>query len=103
MHVLGDRRVHFESITDVWELFRTIVDQRKRREIDPTLAMLRQAIDELDRGKSGDALTRERLQQLLEFLETMTALYGDLHRLPVAALRSAARTRGRLRKLFAVK
>ena len=103
VHVLGDRRIHFASLTDVWELFRTIVDQRKRREIDPTLAMLRQAIDELDRGKSEDGHTRERLHALLEFFETMTALYDDLHRLPIAALRSVARTRGKVRKLLAVK
>src|SRR5438876_778835 len=41
VHILGDRRVHFESTADVWELFRTILDQRKRREIDPTVDMLR--------------------------------------------------------------
>src|ERR1700726_3586420 len=54
VHVLGDRRVHFDSITNVWELFRTIVDQRKRREIDPTLEMLRKALDQLDGARSGD-------------------------------------------------
>jgi len=48
VHVLGDRRVHFESTKNVWELFRTIVDQRKRREIDPTLETLRKALDGLD-------------------------------------------------------
>src|SRR5216110_2773539 len=50
---------------------RTSLDQRKRREIDPTLDMLRKALDELDRGKSGDRYTRERLQELLEFFDTM--------------------------------
>src|SRR6266571_437202 len=64
VHVLGDRRVHFESITNVWELFRTIVDQRKRREIDPTLQMLRSALAGLDRAKPSDRHTRERLQEL---------------------------------------
>src|SRR5262249_57962149 len=67
VHVLGDRRVHFEAMTDVWELFRTIVDQRKRREIDPTIDMLRRALEGLDRSKSTDRKTRQRLQELLEF------------------------------------
>src|SRR5713226_5575587 len=71
VHVLGDRRVHYDSIADVWELFRTILDQRKRREIDPTVEMLRRAIAELDRSNPSDRFTRQRLVRLLEFFETM--------------------------------
>ncbi len=37
VHVLGDRRDHFETFKDVWEIFRTVSEERKRREIDPTL------------------------------------------------------------------
>jgi DNA-binding transcriptional regulator GbsR (MarR family) len=101
VHVLGDRRVHFTSVSNVWELFRIIVDQRKRREIDPTVEMLRRALDELEGTKPGDRFTRERLQELLEFFETTTELYDELRHLPVTALRSVARMRGRVRKLLA--
>jgi DNA-binding transcriptional regulator GbsR (MarR family) len=100
VHVLGDRRVHFTSVNNVWELFRIIVDQRKRREIDPTVEMLRRALDELEGTKPGDRFTRERLQELLEFFETTTELYDELRHLPVTALRSVARMRGRVRKLL---
>jgi DNA-binding transcriptional regulator GbsR (MarR family) len=103
VHVLGDRRVHFDSITNVWELFRTIVDQRKRREIDPTLEMLRKALDELDGARAGDRYTRERLQELLEFFEIMTELYDELRHLPITTLRSVGRMRGKVRKLLAIK
>src|SRR5437016_807191 len=44
VHVLGDRRDHFESVKDVWEMFRIIVDERRKREAAPTLAMLRDAM-----------------------------------------------------------
>jgi DNA-binding transcriptional regulator GbsR (MarR family) len=101
--VLGDRRVHFESTKNVWELFRTIVDQRKRREIDPTLETLRKALDGLDGAKSGDRYTRERLQELLEFFETMTELYDELRHLPITALRSVARMRGKVKRLLGAK
>jgi DNA-binding transcriptional regulator GbsR (MarR family) len=103
VHVLGDRRVHYDSNTNVWELFRTIVDQRKRREIDPTLEMLRKALDDLDGASPGDRYTRERLQELLEFFETMTELYDELRHLPITALRSVGRMRGKVRKLLAFK
>jgi len=42
VHVLGDKRDHFESLKDPWELFRMVLDERKRREIDPTLHVLRE-------------------------------------------------------------
>src|SRR5579864_6394498 len=44
VHVMGDRRDHFESLHDTWTLFQTIMDERKRREIDPTVAVLRQCV-----------------------------------------------------------
>src|SRR5713101_3583977 len=49
VHVLGDRRDHFESMKDVWELYRQVMDERKRREIDPTLSMLRDCVIEAER------------------------------------------------------
>src|SRR5215470_2262031 len=50
-HLFGDRRDHFEAKTDLWELLLTIVEERKRREIDPTLAMLRQCMLEAEEDK----------------------------------------------------
>src|SRR5581483_2615411 len=54
VHVLGDKRDHFESMHDVWEMFRVVLDERKRREIDPTVAMLEECIAEAAREKDGD-------------------------------------------------
>src|SRR5678815_1824299 len=51
IHVLGDRRDHFESVKDVWEMFRIVLDERKKREIDPTLAMLRECRADLEKEK----------------------------------------------------
>src|SRR3954449_7513634 len=50
VHVLGDRRDHFESIKDVWEIFRQVLDERKRREVDPTLSILRDCVIEADKA-----------------------------------------------------
>src|SRR6266705_177668 len=48
VHVLGDKRDHFESMKDTWEMFRVVLDERKKREIDPTLAMLRSCVAEAE-------------------------------------------------------
>jgi DNA-binding transcriptional regulator GbsR (MarR family) len=86
VHVLGDKRDHFESMKDVWEMFRIVLDERKRREIDPTLAMLRECIAEADRQKEKDPYTKERLQTLCDFFETTTAWYSQIRKWPAAAL-----------------
>ena len=56
VHVLGDRREHYESMKDVWEMFRLVIEQRKRREIDPTREMLRRCLAELDPKEAGSGL-----------------------------------------------
>src|SRR5262245_43242197 len=61
VHVLGDRRDHFESMKDVWEMFREVLSERKKREIDPTLEVLRVCLSEPGKGGKNDAYTQERL------------------------------------------
>src|SRR5882757_8292520 len=43
-HVVGDRREYFDAPSDAWEIFRTLAEERRRREIEPTLSMLRAAL-----------------------------------------------------------
>lgn len=81
-HRLGDRRDHFEALTDVWELFAVILDQRKRREIDPTLAVLRQCADEADADSETDELTKSRIQEMLAFVESTTTWYEQMRQVP---------------------
>jgi DNA-binding transcriptional regulator GbsR (MarR family) len=103
VHVLGDRREHYEALKDVFEMFRIIIEQRKKREIDPTMDVLRQCIGELDRDKDGDDYTRARLQEMYEFFEGMTGLYGEAKQIPAGALRGVFKTRGKFRKLLRLK
>ena len=96
VHVLGDRRDHFETTKDVWEIFRTVSEERKRREIDPTLRVLAECVQELKSGPHGEAYTRERLETMLEFLTTMTGLFEEVLRMPVGALKGVGKLRGKV-------
>jgi DNA-binding transcriptional regulator GbsR (MarR family) len=100
VHVLGDRRDHFESIKDVWEIFRIVAEERKRREIDPTLRVLRECVGELKKTGAGSQYTRERLQEMLEFLTATTSLFEELIRIPAGALKGITRLRGKLTLLL---
>jgi len=96
VHVLGDRRDHFETAKDVWEIFRTVSEERKRREIDPTLRVLAECVQELKSGAQGEAYTRERLESMLEFLTTMSGLFEEVLRMPAGALKGVGKLRGKV-------
>jgi DNA-binding transcriptional regulator GbsR (MarR family) len=100
VHVLGDRRDHFESIKDVWELYRQVMDERKRREIDPTLTMLRDCVMDAEKGPADDKYAKERLAELLNFFETMTDWYEQMKRLPTPSLLKLVRLGEKIRKLL---
>jgi DNA-binding transcriptional regulator GbsR (MarR family) len=99
VHVLGDRREHYESLKDVGEMFRLIIEQRKRRELDPTIQLLKNCRTELQRDGQ-DEYTRARVDDLAEFFETATAAYDEINQLSPKALRSLLKMRGRIRKLL---
>ena len=83
VRVLGDRREHFQSIKDVWQMFEILLDERKRRELDPMLKTLRETQALLDDGAGTDPYTRERLKEMLGFFELTEAWYGEVRRLPL--------------------
>jgi DNA-binding transcriptional regulator GbsR (MarR family) len=85
-HVLGDRRDYFESLHDVWELFRVIIEQRKQRELNPTLSMLRTAAEEVDLEKDTDPITKERIRNMLAFVETTSDWYEQISDIPSPTL-----------------
>src|SRR4029078_5366504 len=78
VHVLDDPRDHFESMKEVWEMFRVVLDERKKREIDPTLGFLRECIAEAEKDKETSEYTEHRLRDLADFFEMTTAWYGQI-------------------------
>lgn len=86
-HLAGDRRDHFVALQDVWEIFRVIMEERKRREIDPTLSVLRDCAVDADNDADLEAATRAKMEQVLAFMEMLSASYEDYKRLPPATLK----------------
>lgn len=86
VHVMNDRRDHFEAMKDPWEMFRIVLDERKRREIDPTLAMLREALAEIKTKGDKDTATAERLEALRDFFEVTTSWYNVIRQWPTGIL-----------------
>ena len=101
VHKAGDRRDHFERASkDVWETFRHVLDERKKREIDPTVALLRDCVAEAERAGPQERETARRLGDLLGFFESTTAWYEQMRRLPTPALIKFVKLGGQLRRLL---
>ena len=86
VHVAGDKRDHFESMKDVWEMFRVVLDERKKRECDPTMRLLHDCIVEAEKDKATDDYTEERLRELYKFFESTTAWYEQVRRWPTPTI-----------------
>lgn len=76
VHIFGDRREHFETMKDVWEMFIIVMKERKKREFDPTLATLRDCKQTAASSKADSAHTLARLKELIEFME-LTSSWAD--------------------------
>lgn len=68
--VRGDRKDYYEAEKDVWKMACTIARERKKREIEPTIALLQRCSSELS-GSSGPEAEafRNQLGELLEFVQ----------------------------------
>ncbi|MBI4325455.1 MAG: MarR family transcriptional regulator [Chloroflexi bacterium] len=102
VHVLGDKRDHFESMKDVWEMFRVVLDERKRREIDPTLAVLRDCIAEAEMDESTDEYTEQRLRDLHGILDTTSAWYAQIRQWPTGTLTKFVKLGDKARQLLGI-
>lgn len=100
IHVLGDRRDHFTTMNDIWEIFRVILDERKRREIDPTLEFLQETVSEMQIQPAEDTYVEGRIEDMLKFFETVAEIYQQFERIPTDRLRELFRMSNKLTSLL---
>jgi len=99
VHIMGDRRDHFETMKDVWEMFRTVLEERKKREIDPTAEFLRECLVDVNKSPT-DPKTKERLKELSDFFESLISVYDQVSKIQTPALLRVARMGDRVRKVL---
>lgn len=79
VHEFGDRKDYFESEKDVWEMGRTVLDERKKREIDPTLTILRECVMDSQNKSDGDEYANQKLTEMLEYFEQIVSWYDQIN------------------------
>ena len=99
VHLSGDRRDHFETSSHVWELMRTIVRERQRREISPTIGVLQQLLAD-PAVRQEPAAVKLRLEQTLDLLETLTVWSDEMLKLDTETLTQVLKLGARIKKLL---
>ena len=79
-HQPGDRREYFEAPADVWEIFRVLAEERRRREIEPTLSMLRMALLEAPTSDA-ERHAQERMKEMHELIDRLMTWFDDVQKL----------------------
>ena len=101
-HLPDDRREYFQAPEDVWAIFRTLAEERRKREIDPTLSMLREAL--MEEGVTGDDVhAQARMRQMHELIELMTLWLQDVQKMDSATLASLMKMGSKVAKLLETK
>ena len=80
LHPPGDRREYFEAPADVWEIFRVLAEERRRREIEPTLTMLRNALLE-EAGSDAERHALQRMREMHDLVDRLVTWFDDVQRL----------------------
>lgn len=100
VHVEGDRRDHFVAETDLWDMLMRIAAERKRREIDPTLAFLAETAARLREDPTAPAHVRERVTRMHEFLSTLGTWYEQVRGLPKPTLVTLMKLGGKVARFI---
>jgi len=79
-HQAGDRREYFEAPADVWEIFRVLAEERRRREIEPTLSMLRTALLETPRSDA-ERHAQQRMREMHDLIDRLMTWFDDVQKL----------------------
>ena len=102
IHQPNDRREYFQAPEDVWAIFRTLAAERRKREIDPTLSMLRDALMEQPSGLE-DIHAQARMRQMHEFIEMITDWLDDVQKMDSDTLASLMKMGSKVQKMLEMK
>ena len=84
-HLPGDRRDYLEAPDDIWQIVRTLAEERRKREIDPTLSLLRDVLLETP-GSDEERFAQARMRQMHDLIELLVGWADDVQRLDNAEL-----------------
>jgi DNA-binding transcriptional regulator GbsR (MarR family) len=101
-HLPNDRREYFSTPEDVWIIFRTLAEERRKRELDPTLSMLRDALIQAP-ASDAERHAQKRLREMHDFMELTTHWFDEVRRLDTRTLAQLMQLGAKAQKLLELK
>ncbi|MCA9447621.1 MAG: ArsR family transcriptional regulator [Candidatus Omnitrophica bacterium] len=95
VHVMEDRRDHYEAIKDGWEMIRIILGERMHREVQPTIEILQKCVDEAEATNEEEEV-RERFESLLDCVQTLNTAYEQIREIPTGVLVKLVKLGGKI-------
>lgn len=102
MHQAGDRREYFEPPKDIWDIFKALLEERRRREIEPTLSMLRDALLE-NPTTDDDRQAQQRMREMYDLIELSSSWFDEVQRLSPETLVSLMKMGSKVKKLLDIR
>lgn len=101
-HIPGDRKEYYSAPADIWEIAKTLMEQRRKREIDPTLSTLRDLLMTTPSGAE-EQYAQQRMQDMHDLIEMLTKWTTEIQRLDAARLQKLMTLGNNLSKVLEVK
>ncbi|MCE0556816.1 MULTISPECIES: GbsR/MarR family transcriptional regulator [unclassified Motilimonas] len=101
-HIPGDRKEYYRVTGSIWDMANTIFEERKKREVDPTLSLLRDNLLEEPKDKE-EAFAFEKMQEIHDLLEMLTQWSGELQRLSPEKLSTLMKLGAGVSKMLSMK
>jgi DNA-binding transcriptional regulator GbsR (MarR family) len=99
-HIPGDRREYFSAPEDVWAIFKTLAEERRKREVDPTLSLLRDALME-NVQSNDDVYAQQRMREMHDLIELVTGWFSDVQKMEQQTLIKLMKLGSKVQKLLA--
>jgi DNA-binding transcriptional regulator GbsR (MarR family) len=101
-HLPNDRREYFTTPDDIWVIVRTLVEERRKREIDPTLSMLRDALLQTPQSPQEEQ-AHAKMQEMHDLIEMLTNWYTDVQKMETERLVNLLKLGSKIYKLYEFK
>lgn len=101
-HIPGDRKDYYVTHEDIWDIVRNLVEERRKREVQPTLTLLRSIIMEPPTTED-EAYAQKRMQDMHDIIEMLTNWYSEMQHVDTERLVSLMKLGSRIFQLYQFK
>ncbi len=101
-HLPNDRRDYFTVPEDIWEIVRTLVEERRKREVEPTLTMLRDVLLE-NPSSAEEKHAQAKMREMHDLFEMLTGWYQEMQKMETERLVNLLRLGSKVYRLYELK